>query len=81
VSTLVAAGRALGATGLVMLVVAHYLGRRAVTAPDPDVLRTEVRTTLDRDGWTASVRIYRERTGAGLLEAHDAVRRIARDDH
>jgi hypothetical protein len=80
VTSLVAAGLALGAAGLVMLITAQYLGHRAVTAPDPDALRAEVRATLDGAGWTASVRIYRERTGAGLLEANDAVRRIARED-
>ncbi|BEL06107.1 hypothetical protein Q0Z83_042980 [Actinoplanes sichuanensis] len=76
---LMAAGLALGAAGLVMLIVGQYLGRRAVTAPDPETRRAEVRDTLGRDGWTASVKIYRERTGAGLLEAHDAVRRIDRE--
>jgi hypothetical protein len=81
VTALVAAGLALGVAGLVMLIAAQYLGHRAVTTPDPRVLRAEVRNTLDRDGWTASVKIYRERTGAGLLDAHDAVRRIARESH
>lgn len=75
------AGLVLGAAGLVMLIAGQYLGRRAVTAPDPEALRVEVSDTLGRDGWAASVRIYRERTGAGLLEAHDAVRRITRDSH
>jgi hypothetical protein len=33
VTSLVAAGLALGAAGLVMLIAAQYLGHRAVTAP------------------------------------------------
>ncbi|MEU8660712.1 hypothetical protein [Actinoplanes philippinensis] len=78
---LMMAGLELGGAGLVMLVVAQCLGHRAVAAPDRDAVRAEVRDTLGRDGHAASVRIYRERTGAGLLEAHDAVRRIARESH
>ncbi|WP_433528418.1 hypothetical protein ACQPYA_18910 [Micromonospora sp. CA-263727] len=74
----------LGMVGSVMLVVAQYLRRRASKMTDRGVaasaaLHTEVRETLDRKGWTASVKIYRTRTGAGLREAHDAVGRIARD--
>ncbi|GIE35406.1 hypothetical protein Ait01nite_084510 [Actinoplanes italicus] len=77
---LIAAGLVFGGAGLVMLIAAQYLGHRAVTERDPEAVRAEVHATLHRDGWTASVRIYRERTGAGLLEAHDAVRRIAREN-
>ncbi|GIG96752.1 hypothetical protein Pma05_33250 [Plantactinospora mayteni] len=67
-----------------MLIVAQYLRRRALRMTDRGVagrvaLHAEVMDTLDRDGWIASVKIYRKRTGAGLLEAHEAVSRIARD--
>jgi hypothetical protein len=76
---LVATGLVLAAAGLVMLIAAQLLGHRALTETDPEALRADVRDTLDREGLIASVRIYRERTGAGLPEAVDAVRRIARE--
>ncbi|WP_433789104.1 hypothetical protein [Actinoplanes sp. CA-252034] len=77
---------ALGAAGLLMLLAARHLERRAAAPPDLDAgartaLRAEVGEALVRHGFVTSVRIYRERTGAGLLEAHGAVRRIARDGH
>jgi hypothetical protein len=80
-SPLVAAGLVFAGAGLVMMIAAQILGHRAVTEPDPHALRADVSDALARDGWTASVKLYRERTGTGLLEACDAVRRIARDGH
>ncbi|MGW0507025.1 hypothetical protein [Micromonospora sp. NPDC003241] len=75
----------IGVVGAVMLVVAQFLRRRASSmtdrgTPELAALHAEVRDTLDRAGWVASVKIYRRRTGVGLLEAYQAVDRIAHDE-
>ncbi|MFF0717647.1 hypothetical protein [Micromonospora sp. NPDC003816] len=44
------------------------------------IVHAEVRDTLDSAGWASSARIYRRRTGAGLLEAYEAVDRIGHDE-
>lgn len=71
----------IAAAGIIMLLGAAYLNRRARRAfdgrpVDPDALRTDVVAALDRDDLTEAVTIYRQRTNAGLLEAADAVQRI-----
>ncbi|TCB98391.1 hypothetical protein E0H26_08375 [Micromonospora zingiberis] len=74
----------IGVVGGVLLIVAHYLRNQASRMTDRGVagraaLRAEVLDTLARAGWVASVKVYRERTGAGLLEAHHAVSRFVHD--
>ena len=74
----------IGLIGIIMLVVSAYLTRRArVLAAgrpiDVEAMQAEVGTALDRDDPATAVRIYRQHTGAGLLQAGKAVDRIARD--
>lgn len=79
-SPVLAAVLVIGAAGLLMLIVAHWLEQRAAPPRDLDErARADVMAALDHDGLVTSVRIYRERTGSGLLDAYEAVRRIARD--
>jgi hypothetical protein len=71
----------IGAAGIVMLLASVYLNRRARRADDGrpvdmEALRTEVVAALSREDPTEAVRIYRQRTNAGLVEAAEAVRRI-----
>ncbi|WP_344649830.1 hypothetical protein [Cryptosporangium japonicum] len=71
----------IGGAGIVLLIVSAYLTRRARRehagrTVDPDAVRTEVVAALDGEGLAEAVRIYRRRTGAPLLEATEAVRRI-----
>ena len=77
----------IGAVGVIMLLASVHLNRRARRAAagrpvdaaallDPAALRTEVLAALARDDLPAAVKIYRQRTGTGLLEATEAVRRI-----
>ena len=73
-----------GALGIIMLLGSAYLNRRARRAAgdrpvDLDALRTDVVAALARDDLTEAVRIYRQRTHAGLLEAAGAVQRIDGD--
>ena len=73
----------IGGIGIVMLFVAAYLNRRARSARDArpvdmDAVRTDVIAALDQDGLAEAVKIYRQRTGARLLEATEAVQRIDR---
>ncbi|GAA4972107.1 hypothetical protein [Actinoplanes utahensis] len=72
-----------GAVGVGMLLVSGVLRRSKRSAPehpaDAGSLHAEVRALLAEDGDTAAVRLYRRRTGAGLVEAKDAVERIARE--
>jgi len=75
---------AIGAIGIVMLIVSAVLNRRARVARegrpiDMEAVRTAVRAAVDRDDLVEAVRIYRRETGARLLEASDAVQRIAAD--
>jgi hypothetical protein len=75
---------AIGAVGIVMLIGSAVLNRRARVAregrpTDMEALRTAVRAAVDRDDLVEAVRIYRRETGARLLEASDAVQRIAAD--
>ncbi|MEU8235482.1 hypothetical protein AB0C12_38345 [Actinoplanes sp. NPDC048967] len=74
----------IGLVGLLMLVVSAYLTRRARALAagrpiDVEAMRADVGTALDRDDPATAVRIYRQHTGAGLLQASKAVDQIARD--
>jgi ribosomal protein L7/L12 len=73
---------AIGALGIVMLIVSAVLNRRARhdregRPTDMEALRTAVLAAVDRDDLIEAVKIYRRETGARLLEATDAVQRIA----
>jgi hypothetical protein len=75
---------AIGGVGCAMLVLSGYQNRRTESRRDGrpvDVaaLRTDVLAAIDRDDLTAAVKIYRQRTGARLLEASAAIDGIARD--
>jgi hypothetical protein len=74
----------IGLAGILMLVLSAYLARRArllaaARPVDLDAMHVDVGTALDRDDPATAVRIYRQHTGTGLLEASKAVDRIARD--
>ncbi|MDR7321003.1 MULTISPECIES: hypothetical protein [Catenuloplanes] len=74
----------LGVTGVLLLIASAVLHRRPEPggghpAADPVTLRADVRAALDAGADARAVRLYRERTGAGLLEAHAEVARIARE--
>ncbi|MDP9792752.1 ribosomal protein L7/L12 [Catenuloplanes nepalensis] len=68
----------LGGAGLALLLLGAVIRRRRRPA-DPATLRADVRAALDRGADVLAVRLYRERTGAGLLEARDEVARIGRE--
>ena len=73
---------AIGALGIVMLIVSAALKRQARLARpgqpvDLAAMRAEVLAAVDRDDLVEAVRIYRRDTGARLLEASDAVQHIA----
>ena len=71
----------IGGLGIIMLLVSApmiWRSRRA-TAQRPvdwEALRTDVSTALANDDLVAAVKIYRERTGAGLADAAREVQRI-----
>ncbi|GAB7046866.1 hypothetical protein [Catenuloplanes indicus] len=77
----------LGTTGTLLLIASAVLhkrpdGRREdgrYPGADPVTLRADVLAALDRGADVRAVRLYRERTGAGLLEAHAEVARIRRE--
>jgi ribosomal protein L7/L12 len=62
-----------GAVGILLLLSSVVLRKRARTL---DLDRVEA--ALARGDRTAAIRTYREGTGAGLIEARDAVERIGR---
>jgi ribosomal protein L7/L12 len=71
----------IGAIGILMLLGSAYLNRRARRADDGrpvdmEALRTDVMAALARDDLAQAVKIYRQRTRAGLVEAAGAVQRI-----
>jgi hypothetical protein len=73
----------IGLVGVLMLITAGYLNRRAraVVASKPidfAALHKDVTRILGGGDRARAIRIYRERTGAGILQARDAVERIAR---
>lgn len=72
---------AIGALGIVMLILSAALKRQARPARPVDLaaMRAEVLAAVDRDDLVEAVRIYRRDTGARLLEASDAVQQIAVD--
>ncbi|GIJ46152.1 hypothetical protein Val02_30380 [Virgisporangium aliadipatigenens] len=65
----------LGGIGIMLMIVSVVLRRRqSVPEPvDEVVLLHEVTQELRRGGRTAAVRLYRRRTGAGLLAAAQVV--------
>jgi uncharacterized iron-regulated membrane protein len=71
----------IGGLGIIMLLVSapmiwrsrHATARRPV---DWDVLRADVSAALANDDLGTAVKIYRERTGAGLADAAREVQRI-----
>lgn len=69
---------AIGIVGVLLLISSAALRRRIRVAPEDAALRAEVQTALARRETVLAIRLYRERTGAGLLEARDAVERINR---
>jgi hypothetical protein len=73
---------AIGAAGIVMLIVSAILNRRARLARagrpvDLEALRADVLAAMDRDDLLEAVKIYRRVTGARLLDATAAVQRMA----
>ncbi|MCA2217433.1 hypothetical protein [Jidongwangia harbinensis] len=75
---------AVGGIGIVMLLLSGLLNRRTRSAGDgrpvdEEALRAEVLAAIDRDDLTTAVKIYRQRTGARLLEASTAIEGIDRD--
>ncbi|GAB3813044.1 hypothetical protein GCM10027605_55970 [Micromonospora zhanjiangensis] len=74
----------IGAVGIIMLIGSALLNRRAQRLAegrpvDWEALRTDVAAALDRDDLAGAVKIYRQRTNAGLLAAADAVQQIDGD--
>ncbi|MEU8238149.1 hypothetical protein AB0C07_07890 [Actinoplanes missouriensis] len=74
---------AVGAAGVLLLLAAAVLRRRRATAApfrpvDPETLRAEIAQELARSGGVAAIKRYRQRTGASLAEAKEAVDRISR---
>ncbi|MFI5952135.1 hypothetical protein [Cryptosporangium sp. NPDC051539] len=73
---------AIGAVGVGMILIAVVLDRRARRARigrpiDREVLRVDVLAAIDRNDFVEGVRIYRRATGAGLVEAKEAVEGLA----
>ncbi|WP_157017767.1 hypothetical protein [Cryptosporangium arvum] len=73
---------AIGAAGVGMIVLAAVLNRRARLARegrsvDLEAVRAEVLAALDRGDPIGAVKVYRYETGLSLVEANDAVQRIA----
>ena len=74
----------LGGLGIVMLIASLVLNRQARPAAEERpvnmaAMRAHVKAAVERDDLVEAVRIYRRETGARLLEASDAVQRIALD--
>jgi ribosomal protein L7/L12 len=74
----------IGGVGLVMLVAAEILIRRdrrasAARPVDEEALRQDVAVALHGGDLVAAVKIYRQKTGARLTEAREAVERIGRE--
>ncbi|WP_229067497.1 hypothetical protein [Actinoplanes sp. DH11] len=72
---------AAGAVGLLLLIAAALLRRRArATAPshhpDSEELRAEIAGEIARSGDVAAIKLYRQRTGASLIDAKAAVDRL-----
>ncbi|BCJ49900.1 hypothetical protein Asp14428_13750 [Actinoplanes sp. NBRC 14428] len=74
----------IGLIGVLMLILSTVLVRRGRAAAarrpiNPQALQADVEAALDRDDLVGAVKRYREHTGAGLVQAKEAVDRIARD--
>ncbi|GIF41700.1 hypothetical protein [Actinoplanes xinjiangensis] len=71
------------AVGLLLLIAAAQVRRRARASAGshpttPEDLHAEIAAELARNGDVAAIRLYRQRTGASLVDAKAAVDRIGR---